>query len=172
MCCNRVVFCWAVLFPSGSARHIRILFERKNQKLEDTPDKSCIALLAYFAYQVTLKTLPCLAGLVCAASKYQTWLTVPKPICLLYTNPGLPLKRNTLIRAALSWLISTLIWPLLLRLLHLWQCVDWAVIYREVLWQVDVQTARVAVFSFLCPGFYLGCGFAPALHSWSGEGER
>lgn len=68
MNCNRVVFSWAALLPSGSARHIRIQFERKNQKLEDIPDKSCITLLTCFAYQVTLKTLPYLGGLDCAAS--------------------------------------------------------------------------------------------------------
>ena len=155
MGCDRVVFRWAVLFPSGSARHIRIQFEGKNQKLENTPDKSCITLLTCFAYQVTLKTLPCLGGLVCAASKKQTWLTIPKPFCLLYTNSGLSGKRNMLIRAALSWLISALTWPLLPRPLHLQRCVNWAVIYRAVFWQVDVQTACVAVF--------LLCGLASTL---------
>lgn len=136
------------VFPSGSATHIRIQFERENQKLEDTPDKSRITLLSCFAYQVTLKTLPCLGGLVCAASKNRTWLTIPKPFCLLYTNSGLPRKRNMLIRAALSWLVSALTWPLLPWLLRPQRCVDWAVIYREVFWRVDVADSPCSCVFF------------------------
>lgn len=104
--------------------------------------------------------------------KNQTWLTIPKAFRLMDTDSGLSRKRNVLIRAALSWLISILAWPLLPRLLHLQRCVSGAVIYQEVFWQVDVQTAHVAVFCFVWPRLYLGSGFAPALHSWSGEEER
>lgn len=113
MGCDRVVFCWPVLFPSGSARHIRIQFEGENQKLEVTPGKSCITLLICFVYQGTLKTLPCLGDFACAASKKQTWLTIPKAFRYCVQISGLSRKRNVLIRAALSWLVSTLAWPLL-----------------------------------------------------------
>lgn len=164
MGCNRVVFCWAVLFPSDSARHIR-----KNQKFEDTSDKSHITQFTCFALQVTLKTMPCLEGLFCAASRKQTWLTILKPLCLLDTNSVLSRKRKMLIRAALSWLTYALTWPLPW-FLHLQQCDNWAVICWEVFWQANVRTAHVAVFSFVLPGLYLH--FAPALRSWGGEKER
>lgn len=62
-------------------------------------------------------------------------------------------------------------WPLLPQLLHLQQCVSWAVIYWEVFWQVDVKTAHVALFCFGQPGLF-GCGFAPALHICKASSEH
>lgn len=45
--------CWALLLPCESARHVRIQFEKKSQKLLDTPDKLYITLFIWFAYQMT-----------------------------------------------------------------------------------------------------------------------
>lgn len=47
---------WAMLLPSGSARHVRIQSEGENQKLVDTSDKLCVTLLTWFAYQMTENT--------------------------------------------------------------------------------------------------------------------
>lgn len=90
---------YTVLFPSGSARHMRIEFEGNCWSMRGLK----IALLICVGCQHRwLRTLPCLGGLVSAASKR---LGLPPVNYSIYSIQILICPRKG---AALWWLISIL----------------------------------------------------------------